>query len=197
MPQSNVQVSEVDLRSDMRSYYRGSCVTYKGQCALVNDFTGGNENLKAQIHLLSPDGEWGDVTTVLASNLDFTMPELGYVEMGNTWVHLSRVPARRMRKGYHHECIRMQFLSDPDVHVEVNSPQLLKQVWYGNTNRLNADAVIFDNKIYFQQDVVANIKGGKVVLVEGKEKIGEYVCKLLASNWEFHSSKHSLLPLDL
>lgn len=196
MPQSNVSVSEVDLRSDFKNYYRHSFVTYKGSCAQVLDFSGNGNGLKAHIALL--DGNhWCEPTVVMAHNLDFTIPRLGFVEHNKSWYFLSRKPARRMRKGYCDESIEALNMG-PNIsyRFSVSLPEVLNQVWNGNKNRISHDSVIIGDKVFYQQSVVGDIKKGKIVLVPGKEKLGEYVCKLLAANWEFHSSKHSLLPLN-
>ncbi|AUV61795.1 hypothetical protein FDJ28_gp49 [Pseudomonas phage Bjorn] len=199
MPQSNVQIQEVDLRSDMRSYYRNSVCTHEGNPVLVTDFSGNGETLKAHVCKLRGDGAWSDPKVVLYSSLDVNIPTLGYVFLGDAWHHLSRVPARRMRKGYNTESIAIKSTNRADGIGPFNAfhPDIIRQIWHGNPDRLNHDSVIWRNCLWFQGDVVGKIVNGKVTLTPGKEKIGEYVCKLLAANWEYHSSKHSLLPLDL
>lgn len=197
MPQSNIQVSEVDLQSDFSNYYRGSYLTYQGKCAYVVGFTGQGNKLKAQIRTLGENNNWSSEHYVLANNLDFTIPRLGFVEMDGNWFFLSRRPARRMHKGYCDDNIVAQCMGPSNSdEFHVSHPAILKQVWEGNTNRISHDVVIIGENIFYQCDQVAKVIKGKISVVKGKEKIGEYVCKLLAANWDSHSSKHSLLPLD-
>lgn len=197
MPQSNVQVSEVDLRHDLRSYYRNSICTHNGEPVLVVDFSGNGATIKAHICRINPVGtDWGEPKVVLWSSIDVNMPVLGYVFSNESWHHLSRVPARRMRKGYNGEGIRAVTAGGGEG-CHVMGIDVIKQVWGGNPDRISHDAVIWNKRLWFQGDIVGNISNtGKITLTPGKEKIGEYVCKLLAANWEFHSSKHSLQALD-
>lgn len=207
MPQNSRRVSDFDLRHDMLQYYRHSMVTYMDPklgplCAQCGDFQGNNDELQAFIHILKPDAkaDWTDGKWVPLEVLDFVLPPLGLVQTpGGEWRLLQRVPARRMRKGYNAENVNWGFLDHPDSggdDVGVCESSILKQVWYGNTNRINNNVVVWGKGIYYMTDKVATIDDeGNVLLIPNKEKLGEFVCKALANNWDLATSKHSVRTL--
>lgn len=195
MPQVTGQhiVDTVNLKDDMNSYYRGTYVTHKGHCAYVHGFIGRNDNLRAEINYVNREGEHLDNKTVPVSELDLHLPDLGWVKYEDNWFHLSRNPQRRMRKGYGEDMIRFTSTHEYGNHCPVTHTSILVQVWYGNEDRVSNDCIIHNRNIHYYQDIVATIdEEGNVIPVIGKEKLGEFVCKLLASNWDILASKHSL-----
>lgn len=203
MPQNRREVAPFDFRTDMCQYYRHSIVTYinpQGEriAASVNDFRGEGEDLIAVVHLLRQEGDWSEPQTVPLSQLDLSIPPLGPVFISGAWIHLQRVPARRMRKGYNTETISWAFLEDSPIGIDygVTSEEVVRQVWYGQPDRISNSVVVWGKGIYYMTDKVATIDDeGQVILIPNKEKLGEFVCKALASNWEVATSKHSVRTL--
>lgn len=204
MPQTNATVAEFDLMSDMSAYYRGAVLTYSdpttGQVpAYVHGFDGTNEELRACIQpLYQKSKDWETQRWVPVETLDFTLPPLGLVEIDKNWFHLSRSPARRMRKGYHEETIQWSFLEGTSRHpdVQVTHTAVVKQLWFGNESRITPNIVVWNKGIYYMTDKVATVDdNGQVELIPNKEKLGEFVCKALANNWEKATSKHSVRTL--
>lgn len=209
MPQTNLEIAEYNLREDMRSYYRGSVVTFVPQAtedgveplpyaALVEDFRGANNELFADVRLL-PRGEggWGPSKRVPVAALAFTLPPLGLVAYQGHWFHLSRQPARRMRKGYHQETITCTPIAGHyRDHPETMSSDIVRQVWYGNVDRISTNIVVHGDGVFYATDKVASLDPeGNVAFIPNKEKLGEFVCKALANNWELATSKYSVRTL--
>lgn len=185
MPQVAQRVSDFCLKDDMNSYYRGTYVTHNGECAYVHGFTGRNEKLNAEIEIISPAGVRLDPKVVPLAELDLHLPELGWVQFENLWFHLSRNPQRRMRKGYGEDMVRWVNPVGQHGHCIVTDNQVLAQIWYGNTERVSNDCVIIGRNIHFHQDIVATIDAeGNIIPEIGKEKIGEFVWKVLSSQPE-------------
>lgn len=199
MPQVNVQVAEFNLKDDMSSYYRGTYVTYKGAPAYVHNVLGRGSNIQFEATIYSEDGTPANEPIVRNVNdFDLILPPLGFVKFDNVWYHLSRNPQRRMRKGYGEDMIRAVAVRNEFNHCSVTHPIVLKQIWFGNTERVSPDCIIIERSIYFQGDEVATVDPeGNIIPTIGKEKLGEFVCKLLAANWDNLSSKHSHLTLNL
>lgn len=206
MPQANVNVSAFDLRGDLNNYYRGSVLTYvdRGERhpALVDriDDQEENGNMTAVIRLLSGGDRpaWGSSRRVPWSALDLILPNLGMVELNGHWYHLCRHPARRMRKGYNAENISLVPLEDGDMmpDVDASDPKIVKQVWFGNPDRIGPTCVVWRKGIYYTTEKVALVNDeGAVTLIQNKEKLGEFVCKLLLNNWDVANLKHSVLTL--
>lgn len=199
MPQVNVQVAEFNLKDDMSNYYRHTYVTLDGHPAFVHNVQGRGNNLQFEVTVYSAAGVPSDSTSTRnISDFDLHLPALGFVFFDNTWYHLSRNPQRRMRKGYGEDMIRALPIGTNDNNCAVTHPDVLKQIWFGNTERISQDCVILNRRIFFQTDEVATIDPeGNIIPTVGKEKLGEFVCKLLAANWDSLSSKHSHLTLNL
>lgn len=193
MPQVNQNVAEFSLRDDMCSYYRGTYVTHEGKCAYVHGFSGRDQKMIAEINIIDTDGRQLDMKAVPVSSLDLHLPRLGWVMYENMWFHLSRNPQRRMRKGYSDEMVRFLNPDGQFGHCSVTETSVLTQIWYGNEDRISHDCIILGRNIHYHQDVVATIDAeGNIIPAIGKEKLGEFVCKLLASNWDTLALKHSL-----
>jgi len=198
MPQVNQVVSAFSLKEDMANYYRGTYVTYEGKPAYVMNVLGRNENVKFEAQLYGEDGQELEAIVREVDRFDLHLPQLGFVKFDNLWFHLSRNPQRRMRKGYGEDMIRCVAAHPMGGHCPVTHPEIIKQIWFGNQDRISPDCVIVNREIYFQSDVVANIdQEGNIIPVVGKEKLGEFVCKLLAANWDNHSLKYSLRTPNL
>lgn len=197
MPRADVHVESFDIVSDLRNYYLGCVVTYNGQPAHVGDiFRGQNGTVKATITVLPAHGQWGREQQVEWESLDLNVPRLGYVRVNEAWHYLARSPQRRMRKGYNAELIRAVCPNGFPSGVDVTQREVIRQVWYGNGDRINHDTIIENGVVYYEQDAVANVDAeGNLILVSGKEKLGEFVCKLLANNWETISSRTSIRRL--
>lgn len=205
MPQNNRVVSEFDLRTDMEHYYRHSVVTYINPegtrlAASVNCFRGDNDELTVDIHVLPPDPDstWASVINVPFETIDWCIPPLGAVLLDGHWFQLQRVPARRMRKGYHNETISWAFLEDSEYNegYDVRDERVVRQIWYGQPDRISNNVVVWNKGIYYTTDKVATIDDeGNVLLIPNKEKLGEFVCKALANNWELATSKYSVRTL--
>jgi hypothetical protein len=205
MPQSNREVAEFDLRSDMNSYYRHSVVTYlypnkdgtiSRYAAWINEFHGNNDELTASIKVLKPENkDYSALFDVPIETLDFTMPPLGLVKVDKNWWLPTRSPQRRMRKGYNNECVQLSFLEGAeyapvDGLIEANLKTVIKQLWYGNEERIALNLVVWGKGIYYMTDKVADINDeGVVSLIPNKEKLGELSCKILANNWDTVLSK--------
>lgn len=210
MPQSNRQVSEFDLRHDMNSYYRHSIATYccpqtDGTVARwacwIGEFNGDNSELTATIKVLKPDSkDYSSSIHVPFESLDFTMPPLGLVKVGDHWWLPTRNPARRMRKGYNSECVTLAML-DAEYGGDMGNPEteakgVIKQLWYGNDERIALHLVVWGKGIYYMTDKVATIDDtGAVILIPNKEKLGELSCKILANNWDTVVLKTSVRTL--
>ena len=210
MPQSSNRVASVDLAGDMNDYYRGCVVTYNRRSkdgevtpvpALVEKFTGESE-VRAHLRILpNEDGAvWSSLVSAPYETLDFVMPPLGLVQVpGGTWVHVYKSPARRKRKGYHPETVHLTFLeNDRESHFG-GSPldsSIVRQIWYGNPDRIALNVTVWGKGVYYAADLVATVdKDGGVCLIPGKEKLGEFVCKTLANNWDLVVSKYSVRTL--
>lgn len=213
MPQSNRDVAPFDLRTDMNSYYRHSIVTYLQPqadgtinrfAAWISEFNGNNDELTALIKVLKPENkDYSSSMHVPVESLDFTMPPLGLVKVGNDWWLPTRGPARRMRKGYNQECIQLLSL-DSDGYSQLEEPLaadskgIIKQLWYGNDERIALNVVVWGKGIYYMTDKVATLDDkGAVTLIPNKEKLGEMTCKILANNWDTVLSKTSVRTLPL
>ena len=212
MPQSNRDVASFDLRSDMNSYYRHSIVTYcqpqadgtiTRLAAWVSEFSGDNDELTASIKLLKPDNKDYSATIhhVPVEALDLTMPPLGLVSHNGEWWLPTRSPQRRMRKGYNTECVQLSYLEDGqydsrDEPIMCDHKSIIKQLWYGNEERIALNVVVWGKGIYYMTDKVATIDdNGAVTLIPNKEKLGELTCKILANNWDTVLSKSSVRTL--
>lgn len=208
MPQSNRRISQVDLRGDMSNYYRGSVVTYHQpledggyvkKAALVQSFEGNDNELCAGIRTMSEGvAEWSSILYVPFDSLNVELPPLGSVKIGADWIHLVRSPQRRMRKGYNEESIHVNPFEllgwENDYHSM--DERIIQKVWFGCPDRLATNVVLERKGIYFKSELVANVSDdGAIIYIPNKEKLGEFVCKLLANNWEEVRSKHSNLTL--
>jgi len=210
MPQSNEILHDFDLKADMRSYYRGSIATYLSapdkdgnvvrSAAYIEDFGGNHRAMTATIRTLPREAGtgWGNAFAVPVAHLEFTLPALGLVQVENEWYHLSRHPARRMRKGYHPETIQAACLDGRNYrhHCDVSDYEVVRQVWYGNPLRITCNIVVWEQDIFYAIDKVASLDAeGNVSLIPNKEKLGEFVCKALANNWDLATSKCSVRTL--
>lgn len=207
MPQSNRRVSNVDLRGDMNNYYRYSVATYlkptkngvERLAAYIHGYDGANNELQVLISTMGPnDKTWGDQKYVPNDAMCYELPNLGSVKHNGEWIHLVRSPQRRMRKGYNEECIHWTYLDGANGQNDhsVLEETVIKQVWYGCDERLSTNVVLESKRIYFKAEHVANVSDdGSILFIPNKEKLGEFVCKLLASNWEEVRSKNSNLTL--
>ncbi|MNV26604.1 hypothetical protein D3C71_1177290 [compost metagenome] len=203
MPQSNQRVSRFDIVSDLRSYYRGSVVSLESKGKIVpvyvEDYASDDGEVKATIrHLNTSHTEWASRAVVPNEALSYILPPLGLVKYGNYWFHLTRHPARRMRKGYNDECVGWHPVGDHSqgLDIGVSDPKIVSQVWYGNEDRITHNIVVVGGKIYYTTDHVANVTDeGEVTLIPEREKLGEFVCKALANNWESVISKTSVRTL--
>jgi hypothetical protein len=202
MPQSNQRVRAFDIVSDLRSYYRGSVVSLevKGKIVpvYVEDYSGENSEVKATVrHLNASHSEWATRASVPNEALSYVLPPLGLVKYGDLWFHLHRHPARRMRKGFNDECIGWSPVDHGHgLDCGVHDPRIVSQVWYGNEDRITHNIVVIGGKIYYTTDHVANVTDeGEVTLIPEREKLGEFVCKALANNWESVISKTSVRTL--
>jgi hypothetical protein len=164
----------------------------------VEDFGNDDGELRASVRVLnSSHTEWAGRKLVPYEALNFILPPLGLVKAGEYWFHLHRHPARRMRKGYNDECVGY----DPVGHergldIGVGDPRIVSQVWYGNEDRITHNIAVIGGKIYYTADHVANVsESGEVSLIPEREKLGEFVCKALANNWESVISKTSVRTL--
>lgn len=196
MPRSNRVVdADWSLLADLRSYYRGSIVTYVDSedtrwCFNISEIhQRGNGMFYATGNLLGRDGQWLASAEYDWEMMDLTLPRLGMVEVNNCWFFIQRAPARRMRKGYHWETITYTIPEGMDDEGEVNviDPRVLAQIWYGTPRRYTNHIVRHGDALYYTTEKIANFTPeGVAVLIPGKEKMGEMVCKQLsASNWEF------------
>lgn len=177
------QIEQVNIVGDMNSYYAGTIVTHEGQPAKVVEFFSRDNQLKAYVHKLPRDGHWSEDIEVDGDSLDFSMPRLGFIKYRGVWFYLSRNPQRRMRKGFHPDLIKVAYLDNRDgIPLPLMDRAVVNQLWYGNNHRVNHDVVIHNSTLYFELDAVAHIQGENVQLVEGKEKLGEYACKLWHNN---------------
>lgn len=205
MPQSNRQVSDYSLRNDMNSYYAGSVVTHVDKdgvkhAALVLEFRGTNAEIVADVRLLPQESGsgWGAPKRVSLDCLDFTLPPLGLVKQDDKWYHLSRHPARRMRKGYHAETVQYNMLHDREYMngLDIGDYEVIRQTWYGSDDRITHNIVVWDKDIFYGTDKVASLDDeGNILLIPNKEKLGEFVCKALANNWDLATSKFSVRTL--
>ncbi len=211
MPQSNQRINEFSLRDDLTHYYSRSVATYRppvskefpegsAVAAQVLEVHGPNEDITFIVRLLKKGSKaFTNNIPVRGDQLDFTLPPLGLVNMGGDgWFLLNRAPARRMRKGYNEETIN--YISVEDYHegpeVSPMDPSVIHQIWYGNDNRVTNNLVVWRKGVYYMTDKVATIDDqGNLILIPNKEKLGEFACKILASNWESVKSKHSDLTL--
>lgn len=183
MPLQEAQVEAVNLSSDMNSYYAGTIVTHGGLPAKVIEFYNNGDALMASIHTLSRGGHWSEQMEVSADSLDTSMPRLGFVRINRCWIYLSRNPQRRMRKGYHSDLIKYNTIGDPSLpSVSIMDRSILLQLWFGSEHRISHKVVLHNNSLYFELEAVAHIQGENVQLIEGKEKLGEYACKLWHNN---------------
>lgn len=210
MPQSSNRVSSFDLASDLNSYYKGCVVTYlkpqkdgsvKPIPAFVEKFVGESE-IRAHIRTLTEveGSEWTSLAAVPHESLDFILPPLGSVRLPDEhWVHLCKSPARRMRKGYHHETVHVTYMENDHECNFGDGPtnkEIIRQVWYGNPDRIATNVAVWGKGIYYAADLVCTLDSeGAVSLIPGKEKLGEFVCKLLANNWDVATSKYSVRTL--
>ena len=208
MPQSNRDVAPFDLRTDMNSYYRHSIVTYMQPqadgtihrlAAWISEFNGNNDELTAIIKVLKPENkDYSPSMHVPLEALDLTMPPLGLVKIGKDWWLPTRSPARRMRKGYNQECVQLSALDDAaygtqEEPLACDAKGIIKQLWYGNEERVALNVVVWGKGIYYMTDKVATIDdNGAVTLIPNKEKLGELTCKILANNWDMVLSKTSV-----
>lgn len=210
MPQSNRRVSTVNIREDMCNYYHNSVATYlkplsgggyERIACRIESYEGDHTELFACIQLLRPeDNQWGASINVPNEAMCYELPELGTVRLGqHDWIHLIRHPQRRMRKGYNEENVQWVHLEDVSMRsseCSVMNRQVIKQIWYGCPERLHTNVVLEGKGIYFKAEKVATVSDDGVILfIPNKEKLGEFVCKLLANNWEDVKSKHPLLTL--
>lgn len=212
MPQSNRRVTEVDLRGDMRHYYRGSVATYlkplanggtERLAAYIHEYHGDSNELTVEIQTISPTAEtesdWSERMVVPNETICYDLPHLGTVEVNGHYIHLTRAPQRRMRKGFNEENIHWFTLDDDiafEIHVSVLDVNIIKQVWYGCEHRLSNNVVLWGKGIYYKTEKVATIDDtGSILFIPNKEKLGEHVCKLLQSNLEEINSKHPNLIL--
>ena len=202
MPQSNQRVSRFDVVSDLRSYYRCSTasleVNGKTVPVYIEDFESHDGEITATVRQLnSAHTEWAGRSIVPQEALSFILPPLGLVKYGNFWFHLHRHPARRMRKGYNEECIGWMAVDHGHgLDCGVQDPRIISQVWYGTEDRITHNIVVTGGKIYYTTDHVANVTDeGEVTLIPEREKLGEFVCKTLANNWESVISKTSVRTL--
>lgn len=181
------QIEQVNIVGDMNNYYSGTIVTHDGQPAKVIEFFQHNNTLKAYVNKLPQSGHWAEHVEVEASSLDFSMPRLGFVSYRGCWFYLSRNPQRRMRKGFHPDLIKIGIIggnNHESSHLPLMDRVVVSQLWYGNDHRVSHDVIIHNDTLYFELDAVAHIQGENVQLVEGKEKLGEYACKLWHNNSE-------------
>lgn len=210
MPQSNRRVGEFDLRHDMQAYYRHSIGTYcqpqtdgtvARYAAFISDFSGDNDELMVNIKVLKPEAkDYSATTQVPLESIDFTLPPLGLVKVGDHWWLPTRNPARRMRKGYNGECVTLCMLDNEYTgdmgNPEVEAKSVIKQLWYGNEERISLHLVVWGKGIYYMTDKVATIDDdGAVSLIPNKEKLGELSCKILANNWDTTVLKTSVRTL--
>lgn len=202
MPQSNQRVSRFDIVSDLKSYYRGSVVTLEVKGKLlpvyVEDFTSIDGEVMATVrHLNASRTEWASRAVVPQEALSYILPPLGLVKHGNFWFHLHRHPARRMRKGYNDECVGWEPIDHAHgLDCGVSDPRIVSQVWFGTEDRVTHNIAVVGSKIFYTTDHVADVnEDGQVVLIAEKEKLGEFVCKTLANNWESVTSKTSVRTL--
>lgn len=207
MPQSNRRVVTVDLRGDMNNYYRYSVATYlkplqgggnERLAAYIHGYDGGNDELQVLISTMGPnDATWGTQKYVPNDAMCYELPSLGTVRHNEEFIHLIRNPQRRMRKGYNEECVQWIHLEGSgNYDHNILAEEVIRQVWYGCTERLSTNVVLENKRIYFKAEHVANVSDdGSIVFIPNKEKLGEFVCKSLASNWEEVRSKHSNLML--
>lgn len=202
MPRSNrvVDNESWSLVNDLTSYYRGSVVTYVDAdgvrwAACISAIHGEGHDpagMSCTLNRLAPQGEleWLANETVPWTSLDLTLPKLGMVEFRGQWLLLQRNPARRMRKGYHHETITPVPLEGEYIPDEFNvlNADALRQIWYGAAaDRITTNIVKVQKRLYYTTELVAEFDDqGRAVLIPGKEKMGELACKqLLANNYEF------------
>lgn len=208
MPQSNRRVSEVDIRSDMRHYYRGSIATYLKPLAngsverlacYIHEYHGDSSELRVEIQTITATAaRWSEHQIVPNEAISYELPHLGSIKVADRFVHLTRSPQRRMRKGYNEENVHWFTLEgdNGDFSCGVMEDYVIKQVWYGCTERLSTNVVLWGKGIYYKTEKVATVDDtGSVIFIPNKEKLGEFVCKLLANNWEEIKSKHSNLTL--
>lgn len=198
MPRAEVSVENFDLVSDLRNYYLNCVVTHEGAPAHVSDIfrNGPGGVIRANIQKLPSNGTWGRDQHVDWDTLDLNVPRLGFVRINDAWHYLARSPQRRMRKGYNSELVRAVCPGGFPSGIDVMNREVVRQIWYGNGDRIGHDVVVFDNAVYYEQDAVATIDAeGNLILVTGKEKLGEFVCKLLANNWETLTSRTSIRRL--
>ncbi len=195
MPRSNRVVDNTSwsLTHDLRNYYLNAVVTYvdpdgfRWAANIADVQTAEDGGIRALIHRLGPEpgSGWQDRQWVLWDTLDLTLPRLGMVFVRDQWYFLQRQPARRMRKGYHHETIFVSALEGGYVDDEMNplDPEAIRQIWYGNANRITNNIVQVQKRVYYTTELVAEFNDqGQAVLVPGKEKMGEMVCKALSVN---------------
>lgn len=195
MPRSNrIVETGWSLVADLTHYYRHSVVTYvdhesvRWAFAITEIFEEGGGIFARGNRLV--DAEWAAQQTVTWESLDLTLPKLGVVKLGtDEWVCLQRSPARRMRKGYHPETIQQVAIEGIEWVTDLNvlSESIVQQVWYGNEERYTHNIVRVQKRLYFTTDLVGEFdEQGQLVLVPGKEMMGELVCKQLsARNLEF------------
>jgi hypothetical protein len=203
MPQSNARVSRYDVVGDLRSYYRSSIASLevKGKITpvYIEDYADDNGEVKVTVrHLNAAQTEWGSRSVVPQEALSYVLPPLGLVKYGEHWFHLHRHPARRMRKGFNEECIGWAPVGEHNfgLDIGVSDPKIVSQVWYGTEDRITHNIVVTGGKIYYTTDHVANVTDdGEVTLIPEREKLGEFVCKTLANNWELVTSKTSVRTL--
>lgn len=198
MPRADLRVADFNLVSDLNNYYAGSILTLNGQPARVCEIIGNNDHQEAVVQLLSRSGPFGASRSVPFDELNLTIPRLGMVRSGQSWFYLSRNPQRRMKKGYSHDLIRASCVGTGLSRdgCDPMSESIIRQVWYGNTDRISEDVVMVGKSVYFEQEVVAHTDDeGNLIILAGKEKVGEFVCKLLANNWDNISSKFSIKRL--
>lgn len=195
MPRSNRVVDNQSWSqvADFRNYYLHTVVTHTDAngvswAAQVQDIQQDDHGvIQANIYRLSrePEGGWMDRIWVNWDTLNLIMPRLGMVIINGQWYFLQRQPARRMRKGYGNETIFLSALEGSYVDDEANPLHVdaVRQIWYGCESRITQNIVQVQRRLYYTTEMVAEFnEQGQAVLIPGKEKMGEMVCKALSVN---------------
>jgi hypothetical protein len=190
-----------DFFDDFCHYYKGTVVTYNGVAALIRDVSINGDNNRSYEDLtlyLRTVPQRGDpqTLTVNAAEVNYEFPTLGWIKTTNGWYYVSRRPRRRRTKGFCNNTASGQDVTGRWCSLDVMSSSVIRQIWYGNTERINNECIILADGIMFGIEKVCNIVENEVTLIEGKEKIGRYACKLLRNFIEGTNSHRNLIIRD-
>lgn len=186
-----------DFFDDFNHYYKGTVVTYNGEAVFIREVRveGDNnrsyEDLTVVVKTVPQRGD-GRILTVNGAELNYEFPVLGWVKTTEGWYYISRRPRRRRTKGYSQHTVSGQDTHGNWSSLDVMSSSVIRQIWYGNTERITNECVITQTGLMFGIEQVCNINNDEVTIVEGKEKLGRYACKLLRSYIEGTNSHRNL-----